>query len=147
MPHYRSLTKDLEKKVLVLVRRYVDEVALAEEQNGTSSGELRLSVTKLYQYIVADGSLPRQKKLNVEKMIEKAIEVLREEGEEDDGDEIDSDFEGLNEMGLMEPTVRILPGSNLLYVPKVLMTAGRIQMRSIRRLWICGTQKRLRPPP
>ncbi|KAI5840274.1 P-loop containing nucleoside triphosphate hydrolase protein [Morchella snyderi] len=104
MPHYRSLTKDLEKKVLVLVRRYVDEAALAEEQNGTSSGELRLSVTKLYQYIVADGSLPRQKKLNVEKMIEKAIDVLREEAEEDDGDEIDSDFEGLNEMGLMEPT-------------------------------------------
>jgi ribosome biogenesis ATPase len=110
MPHYRSLTKDLEKKVLVLVRRYVDEVALAEEQNGTSSGQLRLSVTKLYQYIVADGSVPRQKKLNVEKMIEKAIDVLREEGEEDDGDEIDSDFEGLNEMGLMEPTVRTLPG-------------------------------------
>lgn len=108
MPNHRqSLSKTLENKVLTIVRRYVGDLAASEEQNGAGSGELRLSVSKLYQYVVADGSVARQKKQNLERMIEKAIEVLRVEGEDDDEDaEIDSDFEGLNEEGLMEPKVR-----------------------------------------
>lgn len=103
MPYYRqSLSKGLENKVLALVRRYVDDLALSEEQEN-----VRLSVSKLYQYVVTDGSIPRQKKANLERMIEKAIDVLREEGEgEDEEAELDSDFEGLNEEGLMEPKVR-----------------------------------------
>lgn len=103
MPHYRqSLSKSLENKVLVLVRRYADDLAVSEEQEN-----VRLSVSKLYQYVVADGSVPRQKKAGLEKMIERAIDVLREEGEDEDEEaEIDSDFEGLNEQGLMDPKVR-----------------------------------------
>lgn len=103
MPHYRqSLSRNLENKVLALVRRYVDDLAVSQEQEN-----VRLSVSKLYQYVIADGGVPRQKKANVERMIEKAIEVLREEGEDDEENEIDSDFEGLNEEGFMEPKVGI----------------------------------------
>lgn len=101
MPHYRqSLSRSLENKVLVIVRRYVDIVASQEQE-----GDMRLSVSKLYKYVVADGGVPRQKKANLERMIEKAVEVIQEEGEDDEENEIDSDFEGLNEEGLMEPKV------------------------------------------
>lgn len=109
MPHYRqSLSRNLENKVLAIVRRYVDDLTVSQEQEN-----IRLSVPKLYQYVIADGGVPRQKKANLERMIEKAIEVLREEGEGDDDEEneIDSDFEGLNEEGLMEPKVRRRLGS------------------------------------
>lgn len=103
MPQYRqSLSRNLANKVLVLVRRYVDDLAVSQEQEN-----VRLSVSKLYQYVIADGGVPRQKKANLEKMIERAIEVLREEGEDYEENEIDSDFEGLNEEGLMEPRVGI----------------------------------------
>lgn len=107
MPNYRqSLSRSLENKVLVIVRRYVNDLAASQEQEG----DVRLSVSKLYKYIVADGGVPRQKKANLERMIEKAVEVLQEEGEDDEENEIDSDFEGLNEEGLMEPKVGIFFG-------------------------------------
>lgn len=107
MPNYRqSLSRSLENKVLVIVRRYVDDLAASQEQEG----DVRLSVSKLYKYVVADGGVPRQKKASLERMIEKAVEVLREEGEDDEENEIDSDFEGLNEEGLMEPKVGIFFG-------------------------------------
>lgn len=98
----QSLTKGLERKVLAIVRRYIDELSVAEENNGS----LRLSVSKVYQYVITDGSVPRQKKQNLEKMIEKALDTIRDE--EAEADSLDSDlseFEGLNEEGLMEPKV------------------------------------------
>ncbi|KAL7273018.1 Ribosome biogenesis ATPase rix7, partial [Rhizina undulata] len=96
-----SLSKSLDNKVLAVVRRYVDEKSAEQEDSG---GSLRLSVSAIYQYVIADGSVPRQKKQNIEKAIQRAIEVLRNEGtESEEATEIDSDFEGLNEEGLMEP--------------------------------------------
>lgn len=98
----QSLTKKLESKVLAIVRRYVDDLPVSQDQQN-----VRLSVTDIYTYILADGGVPRQKKSTITEMIEAAIRVLREEGEDDEENEIDSDFEGLNEEGFMEPTVGI----------------------------------------
>lgn len=98
----QSLTKKLESKVLAIVRRYVDDLPVSQDQEN-----VRLSVSDIYTYILADGSVPRQKKWTIMEMIETAIRVLQEEGEDDEENEIDSDFEGLNEEGFMEPTVGI----------------------------------------
>ncbi|PWW74048.1 AAA-domain-containing protein [Tuber magnatum] len=96
----QSLTKGLERKVLAIIRRYIDELSVA----GENGGSLRLSVSQVYQYITTDGSVPRQKKQNLEKMIEKALDTIRdEEAESDSLDSGLSEFEGLNEEGLMEP--------------------------------------------
>ncbi|CAZ82793.1 unnamed protein product [Tuber melanosporum] len=96
----QSLTKGLERKVLAIVRRYIDELSVAGEKNGP----LRLSVSQVFQYVITDESVPRQKKQNLEKMIEKALDTIRDE--EAEADSLDSDlseFEELNEEGFMEP--------------------------------------------
>jgi len=98
----QSLTKGLERKVLAIVRRYIDELPVVEKNDGP----LCLSVSKVYQYVIADGSVPRQKKQNLEKMIEKAMDTIRDEEAEADGlDSGLSEFEGLVEEGSMEPKV------------------------------------------
>ena len=101
--HRHSITKGLERKVLAIVRRYINELSASEQINGS----LRLSVSKVYQYVAADGGVPRQKKQNLERMIEKALFVIQEEeeGGGSSSDDLDSEFEGLNEEGLMEPKV------------------------------------------
>ncbi|KAG0637363.1 P-loop containing nucleoside triphosphate hydrolase protein [Tuber brumale] len=95
----QSLTKGLERKVLAIVRRYIDQLSAAGENNSP----LRLSVSQVFQYVITDGSVPRQKKQNLEKMIEKALDTIRDE--EAEADSLDSDlseFEELNEEGFME---------------------------------------------
>jgi len=95
----QSLTKGLERKVLAIVRRYIDELPVAEKNDGPP----RLPVSKVYQYVIADGSVPRQKKQNLEKMIEKAIDTIQDEKAEADSLDSDlSEFEGLNEEGSVE---------------------------------------------
>jgi len=128
----RSLTSQLDTKVLGLVRRYIDD---AVDEGNTSifhkkTGTLSLGASQIFLYVVSagDGSLQRTKKALVEKSIERAIEVInteqvkpakkgkkapkepREPGEEfdDDGEgmAMDSDFEGVDIGDLVEIKVR-----------------------------------------
>ncbi|CUS08415.1 unnamed protein product [Tuber aestivum] len=96
----RSLTRELERKVLATVRSYIDQLPISEESNGS----LYLSVSQVYQYIITDGSVPRQKKRNLEKMIEKALDMIREEeAEADNPDSGPSNPRGPGEGGPTEP--------------------------------------------
>ena len=81
-----SLTAALDTKILILVRRYIDD---AIEDGDTSlfnksTSSLRLSVSQLSQYVsaVGDGRLQRTKKSMIEKSIERAIEVINYEQEQ-----------------------------------------------------------------
>ncbi|PWW76220.1 AAA-domain-containing protein [Tuber magnatum] len=95
----QSLTKGLERRVLTIVRRYIDEHSVTEGNNGS----LYLSVSQVYQYVTTDRSMRRQRRRNLEKIIEKALATVR--GEEAEADGLDSDLgevEELNEEDLME---------------------------------------------
>ncbi|KAG0129601.1 P-loop containing nucleoside triphosphate hydrolase protein [Tuber indicum] len=95
----QSLNKGLERRVLAIVRRYIDEHSVTEGNNGS----LYLSVSKVYPYVTTDRSMARQRRRNLEKMIEKALATVR--GEEADADGLDSDLgeiEELNEEDLIE---------------------------------------------
>lgn len=90
-----SLAKALDTKILALVRRYVEEQATPDEP------VLQLRLSAIYAYIANDPAIARQKKSNIEKAIERALDVIREE----DDDELDSEFEGLDEDSLMIPDI------------------------------------------
>ncbi|PWW80317.1 AAA-domain-containing protein [Tuber magnatum] len=84
----QHLNKGLERGALAIVWRYIDELPVC-------------------QYVVTDGSLPRQKERNLEGVIGKVSATIRDE--EGEGDGLDSDlgeFEGFNEESLMEPKER-----------------------------------------
>lgn len=128
----RSLTAQLDLKVLALVRQFIDD---AVEEGDTSifnrkTGTLCIGTSQLSQYVsaVGDGGLQRTKRAMIEKSIERAIEVInleeekpakksknkdrepKEPGDEydDDGEGmvIESDFEGVDLGDLMEVKVR-----------------------------------------
>ncbi|KAG0633208.1 P-loop containing nucleoside triphosphate hydrolase protein [Tuber brumale] len=80
----------LERRVLAVVRRYIDEHSVTGENNGS----LYLSVSRVYQY----------KGWNLEKMIEKVLATVRDK--EAEAGSLDSDLgevEELNEEDLMKP--------------------------------------------
>jgi ribosome biogenesis ATPase len=78
------------------VRRFVEEQA-------TDEPVLQLRLSAIYAYIANDPSIARQKKAHIEKSIERALDVIREEDADDD--ELDSEFDGLDEDSLMIPDI------------------------------------------
>lgn len=89
----RSLAKALDTKVLSLVREYV-------EQQDSEEPTLQLKLSSIHTYVASDPSLSRHKKPTLEKSIERALDVIRDEG---DDEELDSDLEGLEVGNLMVP--------------------------------------------
>lgn len=94
-----SLERQRDEKVLRIVRRYVDE-----QRSINEGDEIALRVSELYNYVHADGGVPRQSKQNICKSIERAVEVIKKEWDDEEGD-MDSEFEGLEQDGLMEVKV------------------------------------------
>jgi len=76
----QSLTKGLERKVLAIVRRYINEHSITEEDHDS----LHLSVSQVYKYVIKDRSMARQRERNLEKMIEGALATIRDEEAEAD---------------------------------------------------------------
>lgn len=103
----RSLAKALDAKVLTLVRQFVHHQASSDAHHPT----LQLRVSAIYAYVSGDPALSRHKKQTLNGSIERALDVLRDEAEDDDdgeaggkdGDELDSEFEGLDAASLMVP--------------------------------------------
>jgi hypothetical protein len=95
----RSLSKVLDTKVLALVRQFVSEQASDEPT-------LQLRLSAILAYVMTDVSLTRHKKPLLEKSIERALDVIKEEAldtDDDEAEELDSEFEGL-EVNLMIPS-------------------------------------------
>jgi ribosome biogenesis ATPase len=88
------LAKALDAKVLSLVRQFVSE-------QSSDDPTLSLKLSAISAYVASDPSLTRHKKQTLEKSIERALDVIREE--EDEEDELDSEFEGLEVGNLMVP--------------------------------------------
>jgi hypothetical protein len=88
------LAKALDAKVLSLVRQFVSEQSSDEPT-------LSLKLSAISAYVSSDPSLTRHKKQTLEKSIERALDVIHEE--EEDEDELDSEFEGLEVGNLMVP--------------------------------------------
>jgi len=88
------LAKALDTKVLSLVRKFVSEQSSDEPT-------LQLKLSAILAYVSSDPSLTRHKKPTLEKSIDRALDVIRGEGE--DEDELDSDFEGLEVGNWMVP--------------------------------------------
>ncbi|KAA8895903.1 P-loop containing nucleoside triphosphate hydrolase protein [Sphaerosporella brunnea] len=88
------LAKALDAKVLSLVRQFVSEQSSDEPT-------LSLKLSAISAYVASDPSLTRHKKQTLEKSIERALDVLREEDDEED--DLDSEFEGLEVGNLMVP--------------------------------------------
>ena len=55
--------------MLAIFRWYINELSAS----GQNNGPLRLPVSKAYQYVAADGGVPKQKKQNLGRTIEKAL--------------------------------------------------------------------------
>jgi len=96
------LTKGLERSVLAIVRRYLNEHPVTEKNSGSTS----LSVSQVYQYVITDRSMARQKERNLERMIEMALATIREEEAEPNSWNRElGEIAELDEEGLMEPKV------------------------------------------
>jgi len=96
-PPNRSLSKALDTKILSLVRQFVGE-------QSSDSPTLQLRLSAILTYVSGDPALTRHKKPVLEKSIQRALDVILDEGNEDGGDEeageLDDEFEGLE---LMQP--------------------------------------------
>jgi ribosome biogenesis ATPase len=94
-PPNRSLSKALDTKILSLVRQFVSE-------QSSDSPTLQLRLSAILTYVSGDPALTRHKKPVLEKSIQRALDVILDEGKEDDGDEeageLDDEFEGLELM-------------------------------------------------
>jgi hypothetical protein len=80
----RTLAKALDAKVLSLVRQFVSEQA-------SDSPTLQLRVSAIHAFVSGDPSLTRHKKQTLNAAIERALDVIRDEDEDDE--ELDSEFE------------------------------------------------------
>ena len=70
----QSLTEGLERRVLAIVQRYLNEHPVKEK----NSGSRHLSVSQVYQYVITDRSMARQKERNLERMIERGLATIRD---------------------------------------------------------------------
>ncbi|RAL09309.1 putative AAA family ATPase/60S ribosome export protein Rix7 [Aspergillus homomorphus CBS 101889] len=83
-----SLRQGLDKDVYQIVRKIVDEQA--------ENGAVRLSVSTIYETIKrSNSSLNRKPKRILEDSIERVVEVIK--GDEEEEDSVEGDFEGLEE--------------------------------------------------
>lgn len=98
---HRSLTVGLDDKILSYVRAHT-------QGQPDSTGDAKpLAVPQLYNLLQAqDGQLRRLKKVQLEASIQRALNILRNEIVIDsDGESFDSDFEGIEDLNLVEVKV------------------------------------------
>ncbi|PYH40621.1 putative AAA family ATPase/60S ribosome export protein Rix7 [Aspergillus saccharolyticus JOP 1030-1] len=89
-----SLRQGLDKDVYQIVRKIVDEQA--------ENGSVRLSVSTIYDTIKrSNSSLNRKPKRILEDSIERVVQVMKDDEEEEDS--VEGDFEGLEEPAVPEP--------------------------------------------
>ena len=98
---HRSLSNNLDSKILNYVREFT------QVQLDSASASKQLGVTQLYNLLQErDGQLRRMKKVQLEASIQKALNILRSEIVIDSDIEIfDSDFEGIEDLNLVEVKV------------------------------------------
>ena len=98
---HRSLSNNLDSKILNHVREFT------QVQLDSASPSKPLGVTQLYNLLQErDGQLRRMKKVQLEASIQRALNILRSEIVIDsDGETFDSDFEGIEELNLVEVKV------------------------------------------
>jgi len=98
---HRSLTISLDDKILSYVREHT------QGQPESTSDAKPLAVPQLYNLLQAqDGRLRRLKKVQLEASIQRALNILRNEIVIDsDGESFDSDFEGIEDLNLVEVKV------------------------------------------
>ena len=97
----RSLSNSLDSKILNYVREFT------QVQLDSATPSKPLGVTQLYNVLQErDGQLRRMKKVQLEASIQKALNTLRSEIVIDsDGETFDSDFEGIEDLNLVEVKV------------------------------------------
>jgi hypothetical protein len=107
---HRSLTGSLDSKILGYVREHT------QVQLDSASDAKSLGVPQLYNLLQAqDGQLRRLKKIQLEASIQRALNILRTEIVIDsDGESFDSDFEGIEDLNLVEVKVSTVPANTLL---------------------------------
>jgi hypothetical protein len=96
-----SLSKGLDTRILSLVREFT------QVQQDTASPSKRLGVPQLYTLLQdRDAQLRRVKKIQLESSIQRALDILQSEIVIDsDGESFDSDFEGIEDLDLMQVKV------------------------------------------
>src|SRR5438046_10179783 len=96
-----SLSNSLDSKILNYVREFT------QVQLDSATPSKPLGVIQLYNLLQErDGQLRRMKKVQLEASIQKALNTLRSEIVIDsDGETFDSDFEGIEDLNLVEVKV------------------------------------------
>ena len=107
---HRSLTGSLDSKILGYVREHT------QLQLDSASDAKSLGVPQLYNLLQAqDGQLRRLKKIQLEASIQRALNILRTEIVIDsDGESFDSDFEGIEDLNLVEVKVLTVRSNTVL---------------------------------
>jgi len=99
----RSLTGNLNSKILNYVREFT------QVQQDSATPQKTLGVSQLYSLLQErDVQLRRLKKVQLEAAIQQAMNILQSEiviDSDDDNDALDSDFEGLEDLNLVEVKV------------------------------------------
>ena len=98
---HRSLSNSLDSKILNHVREFT------QVQLDSATPSKPIGVTQLYNLLQErDGQLRRMKKVQLEASIQRALNILRSEIVIDsDGETFDSDFEGIDDLNLVEVKV------------------------------------------
>jgi hypothetical protein len=98
---HRPLSSNLDSKILNYVREFT------QVQLDSATPQKPFGVTQLYNLLQErDAQLRRMKKVQLEASIQRALNILRSEiviGSEDET--FDSDFEGIDDMNLVEVKV------------------------------------------
>lgn len=101
---HRSLSNNIDVKILSYVRE------LTQAQLDSPNLSKSLGVTQLYNLLQErDGQLRRLKKVQLEASIQRALNILRSEIviDSDNDETFDSDFEGIEDLNLVEVKVNI----------------------------------------
>lgn len=102
---HRSLSNSIDSKILHYVREFT------QVQLDSPNQSKLLGVTQLYNLLQErDGQLRRLKKVQLEASIQRALDILRSEIviDSDDGETFDSDFEGIEDLTMVEVKVSFL---------------------------------------
>lgn len=109
---HRSLTNNLDSKILNYVREHT------QVQLDSANAAKPLGVSQLYNLLQAqDGQLRRLKKVQLEASIQRSLNILRNEIVLDsDGESFDSDFQGMEDLNLVEVKVLKLESNTKLSI-------------------------------